>query len=160
MKKILVIDDDRDICLLLNRFLTRRGYEVIEMYTGKKALVWLDSNQPNLVMCDYRLGDMDAMEMLTSIKNKYADLPVIIITGYSDMRTAVKVMKMGAYDYITKPLFRTRLFIPYSRLSSIVKTSHAKPIVKSKSPIRPNSRPKTGITYSGAIYFWRYGSIS
>ena len=40
MKKILVIDDDRDICLLLNRFLTRRGYEVTEMYTGKKALVW------------------------------------------------------------------------------------------------------------------------
>jgi two-component system response regulator HydG len=102
MKKILVIDDDRDICLLLNRFLTRRGYEVIEMYTGKKALAWLDGNQPKLVMCDYRLGDMDAMEMLTSIKNKYADLPVIIITGYSDMRTAVKVMKMGAYDYITK----------------------------------------------------------
>ena len=56
MKKVLVIDDDRDICLLLNRFLTRRGYEVIEMYTGKKALAWLDSNQPNLVMCDYRLG--------------------------------------------------------------------------------------------------------
>ena len=104
MKKILVIDDDRDICLLLNRFLTRRGYEVIEMYTGKKALVWLESNEPNLVMCDYRLGDMDAMELLTNIKTKYPDVPVIIITGYSDMRTAVKVMKMGAYDYITKPL--------------------------------------------------------
>ncbi|MEJ0082759.1 MAG: response regulator [Puia sp.] len=59
---------------------------------------------PNLVMCDYRLGDMDAMEMLTSIKNRYSEVPVIIITGYSDMRTAVKVMKMGAYDYITKPL--------------------------------------------------------
>ena len=46
MKKILVIDDDRDICLLLNRFLTRRGYEVTEMYTGKKALTWLEAISP------------------------------------------------------------------------------------------------------------------
>lgn len=111
MRKILVIDDDRDICLLLNRFLSRRGFEVIEMYTGKKALTWLDGNQPDLVMCDYRLGDMDAMEMLTSIKNRYPELPVIIITGYSDMRTAVKVMKMGAYDYITKPLLPDEIIL-------------------------------------------------
>ena len=75
MKKILVIDDDRDICLLLNRFLSRRGYEVIEMFTGKKALNWLDTNQPDLIMCDYRLGDMDAMEVLTSIKNRYPEMP-------------------------------------------------------------------------------------
>ncbi|HEX4850832.1 MAG TPA: sigma-54 dependent transcriptional regulator, partial [Puia sp.] len=104
MKKILVIDDDRDICLLLNRFLSRRGYEVTEMYTGKKALHWLDSMQPDLVMCDYRLEDMDASTILPAIKAKYPEIPVIIITGYSDMRTAVRVMKMGAYDYVTKPL--------------------------------------------------------
>ncbi|PWT76660.1 MAG: sigma-54-dependent Fis family transcriptional regulator [Bacteroidetes bacterium] len=104
MKKILVIDDDRDICLLLNRFLSRRGYEVTEMYTGKKALHWLDTVQPDLVMCDYRLEDMDASTILPAIKSKYPDVPVIIITGYSDMRTAVRVMKMGAYDYVTKPL--------------------------------------------------------
>jgi two-component system, NtrC family, response regulator HydG len=154
MKKILVIDDDRDICLLLNRFLTRRGYEVIEMYTGKKALVWLDSNQPNLVMCDYRLGDMDAMEMLTSIKNKYSDVPVIIITGYSDMRTAVKVMKMGAYDYITKPLLpdeimhTIQLAIEHSENNKGGQTS------KPNTEVVEKSAPEnTGITYSGKYIF-------
>src|ERR1700676_850464 len=154
MKKILVIDDDRDICLLLNRFLTRRGYEVIEMYTGKKALVWLDTSQPNLVMCDYRLGDMDAMEMLTSIKNKYAVMPVIIITGYSDMRTAVKVMKMGAYDYITKPLLpdeiihTIQLAIEHSEHSSVRPPAKSKAAVAEK-PVNENA----GVTYSGKYIF-------
>jgi len=154
MKKILVIDDDRDICLLLNRFLTRRGYEVIEMYTGKKALAWLDANQPDLVMCDYRLGDMDAMEMLTSMKNKYADLPVIIITGYSDMRTAVKVMKMGAYDYITKPLLpdeiihSIQLAIEHSVNVSTI------PVTKSKvADTAKTTEDNSGVTYSGKYIF-------
>src|SRR5664279_1118668 len=154
MKKILVIDDDRDICLLLNRFLTRRGYEVIEMYTGKKALVWLDSNQPNLVMCDYRLGDMDAMEMLTSIKNKYPEVPVIIITGYSDMRTAVKVMKMGAYDYITKPLLPDEIIHTIQQAIEHSENSNPKPVVKPKAQVLEKQDPETvGVTYSGKYIF-------
>jgi len=154
MKKILVIDDDRDICLLLNRFLTRRGFEVIEMYTGKKALAWLDSNQPHLVMCDYRLGDMDAMEMLTSIKNKYPEVPVIIITGYSDMRTAVKVMKMGAYDYITKPLLPDEIIHTIQQAIEHPDHSHVKLAAKSKAPVAEKEVPETSaITYSGQYIF-------
>jgi two-component system, NtrC family, response regulator HydG len=154
MKKILVIDDDRDICLLLNRFLTRRGYEVIEMYTGKKALVWLDSNQPNLVMCDYRLGDMDAMEMLTSIKNKYSDVPVIIITGYSDMRTAVKVMKMGAYDYITKPLLPDEIMHTIQLAIEHSENNKGGQITKTNAEVIEKSTPEnTGVTYSGKYIF-------
>jgi two-component system, NtrC family, response regulator HydG len=154
MKKILVIDDDRDICLLLNRFLSRRGYEVIEMYTGKKALTWLDANQPELVMCDYRLGDMDAMEMLTSIKNKYPDLPVIIITGYSDMRTAVKVMKMGAYDYITKPLLPDEIIHTIQQAIDHSETNTSRPVPKSRDALVESPAPETGgITYSGKYIF-------
>ena len=154
MKKILVIDDDRDICLLLNRFLTRRGYEVIEMYTGKKALVWLDSNQPNLVMCDYRLGDMDAMEMLTSIKNKYPEVPVIIITGYSDMRTAVKVMKMGAYDYITKPLLPDEIIHTIQLAIDHSENHNVKPLSKTKTAVAEKPVQETsGVTYSGKYIF-------
>ncbi len=54
MNRILVIDDDRDICLLLNRFLSRKGYQVTEMYTGKKALTYLETAKPDLIMCDFR----------------------------------------------------------------------------------------------------------
>src|SRR6185437_3397800 len=135
MKKILVIDDDRDICLLLNRFLSRRGYEVIEMFTGKKALTWLDANKPDLIMCDYRLGDMDAMEVLSSIKNRHPEMPVIIITGYSDMRTAVKVMKMGAYDYITKPLLPDEIIHTIQQAIEHSENSSARPVTKAKAAV-------------------------
>ncbi|MDP4130813.1 MAG: sigma-54 dependent transcriptional regulator [Bacteroidota bacterium] len=154
MKKILVIDDDRDICLLLNRFLSRRGYEVIEMFTGKKALTWLDSNKPDLIMCDYRLGDMDAMEVLSSIKNRHPEMPVIIITGYSDMRTAVKVMKMGAYDYITKPLLPDEIIHTIQQAIEHGETQRsAEPSVKKQVQASSPSADQQGVTYSGDYIF-------
>ncbi len=111
MQTILIIDDDRDMCLLLKRFLTRHNYEVLESYSGKKALELLESTEPSLVMCDFRLEDMEGNVLLGKIKEKYPHLPVIIITGYSDIKIAVEVMKMGAYDYITKPLFPDEILV-------------------------------------------------
>jgi len=111
MQTILIIDDDRDMCLLLKRFLTRHGYEVAEAYSGKKALEYLESNEPALVMCDFRLEDMEGNVLLGKIKERYPAMPVIIITGYSDIKIAVEVMKMGAYDYITKPLFPDEILV-------------------------------------------------
>jgi two-component system response regulator HydG len=111
MQKILIIDDDRDMCLLLKRFLTRHNFEVLESYSGKKALELLESVEPDLVMCDFRLEDMEGNVLLGKIKQKYPQVPVIIITGYSDIKIAVEVMKMGAYDYITKPLFPDEILI-------------------------------------------------
>jgi len=111
MQKILIIDDDRDMCLLLKRFLSRHDFEVLESYSGKKALELLDTVEPDLVMCDFRLEDMEGNVLLGKIKNIYPQVPVIIITGYSDIKIAVEVMKMGAYDYITKPLFPDEILI-------------------------------------------------
>ncbi|WEK33484.1 MAG: sigma-54 dependent transcriptional regulator [Candidatus Pseudobacter hemicellulosilyticus] len=106
MPKVLIIDDDRDICFLLNKFLMKHGYETQDSYTAKKALELLEEVPDfDLVLCDYRLEGMDGKTMLLKIKEKYPNLPVIIITGYNDLKTAVDVMKMGAFDYVTKPLF-------------------------------------------------------
>lgn len=111
MQTILIVDDDRDICLLLKRFLTRHGYEVLEAYSGKKALELLEGTQPDLVMCDFRLEDMEGNTLLAKIKERYLHVPVIIMTGYSDIKIAVEVMKMGAFDYITKPLFPDEILV-------------------------------------------------
>ena len=111
MQQILIIDDDRDMCLLLKRFLTRHNYEVLEAYSGKKALELLETVEPSLVMCDFRLEDMEGNVLLGKIKERYPQVPVIIITGYSDIKIAVEVMKMGAYDYITKPLFPDEILV-------------------------------------------------
>jgi len=111
MPKILVIDDDRDICLLLKRFLTKHNYEVAEVYAGKKALELMNSFVPDLVLCDFRLDDMDGTALLVKIKEQLPEVPVIIMTGYSDIKIAVEVMKLGAYDYIGKPLFPDEILV-------------------------------------------------
>jgi len=111
MPKIFVIDDDPDICSLLKRFLSRYGFEVLETHSGKKALNILETFVPDLVMTDFRLEDMDGKALLVKIKEKYPKVPVIIITGYSDIKTAVEVMKLGAYDYVTKPLFPDEILV-------------------------------------------------
>jgi two-component system response regulator HydG len=105
MKKILIVDDNVDICLLLSKFLTKNGFEVATAYTGAKAMEALKNETYDLVLCDFRLGDTTGTEMLTKIKEINPDTAVIIITGYSDIKMAVNVIKLGAYDYVTKPLF-------------------------------------------------------
>lgn len=104
MPNILIIDDDIDMCQLLSRFLKRNGYEVETAVNGTKGLKAFHEGKFDLVLCDFRLGDKEGADVLKEIKQVNQNMPVIIITGYSDIKTAVEVMKHGAYDYITKPL--------------------------------------------------------
>ena len=104
-KSILIIDDDTDMCALLTRFLTKNGYIVDSAHSGNKGLEKFKTGKFDIVLCDYRLGDKkDGKDILIEIKQQNPDTIVLIITGYSDIKTAVDVIKAGAYDYITKPL--------------------------------------------------------
>jgi two-component system, NtrC family, response regulator HydG len=103
-KKILVIDDDMDMCALLQRFLTKNGFTVDTATSGSKGIEKFKEGHHPLVLCDYRLGDKEGREVLKEIKSIAPTAKVIIITGYSDIKTAVEVIKMGAFDYIIKPL--------------------------------------------------------
>jgi two-component system, NtrC family, response regulator HydG len=111
MEKILIIDDDKDLCFVLKRFLSKHGFEVLEATTGRVALEILDSVEPNLILCDFRLEDMSGSSILKKIKEKLPAVPVIIITGYSNIKTAVEVMKLGAIDYVTKPLLPDEILL-------------------------------------------------
>ncbi|WP_421941680.1 sigma-54-dependent transcriptional regulator [Pedobacter sp.] len=104
-KKILIIDDEVNIGLLLSRFLTRNGFEVANVITGGSAFELMAAERFDLVLCDYRLDDTDGRAILIKIKEEYPFTGVIIITGYSDIKLAVELIKLGAYDYITKPLY-------------------------------------------------------
>ena len=105
MNKILIIDDEINVALLLSKFLTRNGFDVTTAATGTSGMEYLKNGNFNLVLCDFRLEDTDGREMLKNIKTQYPKTGVIIITGYSDIKMAVELIKMGAYDYITKPLY-------------------------------------------------------
>jgi two-component system response regulator HydG len=142
--KILVIDDDNDMCLLLSRFLTRHGFEVATVSTGAAALEWMKKSEPLLVLCDFRLGDMTGAEMLARIKERFPDAPVIIITGYSDVKDAVEVMKMGAYDYVTKPLFPDEILVTIRKALSEPSGSSVKVAVPSESLVEASSAGTNG----------------
>ena len=103
-KRILIIDDDMDMCSLLGKFLQRKGFETDAAYTGNKGIAKFREESFDLVLCDFRLGDKEGREVLKKIKEINSRAIVIIITGYSDIKTAVDVIKHGAFDYITKPL--------------------------------------------------------
>jgi len=115
MKKIVVVDDEADICFLLKRFLSKNDFVVETAQTGKEGLALIESVSPDLVMTDFRLGDITGTELLTAIKAKRPHLPVLVITGYSDIKVAVNVMKLGAYDYITKPLFPDEILVTVNK---------------------------------------------
>lgn len=104
MKRILIIDDDTYICKLLDRFLTKHGYATETALTGATALAKLKESDFDLVLSDYRLPDKDGFFILNHVKRKNPSVPVIIMTAYEEMATAIKLIKSGAYDYITKPL--------------------------------------------------------
>jgi two-component system, NtrC family, response regulator HydG len=104
MRRILIIDDDTDMCQLLGHFLQRKGFETDTAQTGHKGLARFKENKFDVVLCDFRLGDMDGRKVLQEIKGINPSVVVIIITGYSDVKMAVEVMRYGAFDYLTKPL--------------------------------------------------------
>jgi two-component system, NtrC family, response regulator HydG len=103
-KKILIIDDDIDLCILLSRFLTKNGFETETAHSGEKGIAVYGKSRFDAVICDYRLGDMDGIKLMKAIKELDPRASIIVITGYSDIKTAVEVIKLGAFDYITKPL--------------------------------------------------------
>jgi two-component system response regulator HydG len=155
MQKILVIDDDRDMCLLLKRFLSKHGFEVEDANASKKAIELLDGTEYDLVMCDFRLDNMDGKTMLVKIKEKYPHMPVIIMTGYSDIKIAVEVMKLGAFDYVTKPLFPDEIILT---IRKALESSETKVVPAAPSPVAAPGEEKKekkqgNITISGQYIF-------
>ncbi|WP_374950947.1 sigma-54-dependent transcriptional regulator [Mucilaginibacter sp.] len=122
MKKILIIDDEVNVGLLLSKFLTRNGFEVETAANGANGMELLKAKEFNLVLCDFRLEDTDGREMLKNIKALYPKTGVIIITGYSDIKMAVELIKMGAYDYITKPLYPDEIL---NTITKAIETQYA-----------------------------------
>ena len=103
MKKILIIDDDRDMRTGVTDLLKEEGYNVFSAVNGREGIAFAGENHCDLVLLDKNMPDMDGMQVLEEIKKIDNKLPIIILTGFSDIKTAVQAMKLGAFDYLTKP---------------------------------------------------------
>jgi DNA-binding NtrC family response regulator len=105
MKKgrILIVDDEDIVRTCCSRALSPEGYEVRLAKNGLEGLKLASEERFDLVLTDLKMPDMDGIEVLRIIKEKWPETEVIIVTGYQTVDTAVKAIKLGAYDYIEKP---------------------------------------------------------
>lgn len=103
MHKILIVDDDDVVRLSLREMVLSHGFLPIDVKGGKEAMEIIRDDKPSAVLLDLVMPDMDGIETLLGMKKAEPDLPVILITAHGDIETAVKAIKMGAYDFITKP---------------------------------------------------------
>jgi DNA-binding NtrC family response regulator len=102
-KRILVVDDEATIRISLVEALTAAGYEVDDAETGEEALARCHADDFDLLVTDLKLPGISGLEILQALRNQNRSLPVILMTAYGDVDTAVSAMRLGAYDYITKP---------------------------------------------------------
>ena len=103
-KKILVVDDEITICLLLENFLSK-DYDVVSINDGAEALEWLEGNLPDLIISDIEMANMDGYEFLTKVRERgfTKHTPFIMLSAKSESKERIKCYKLGAQDYLTKP---------------------------------------------------------
>lgn len=139
MSKILLIEDDVSFCKMLENFLTKKMYTITTAFSAEEAKTKIKIQNFDLIIADLRLPDYDGIQLMSEFKSAYPAIPVILMTGYSDVNTAVKAIKNGAADYISKP------FNPEEVLLVIANTLQ-NPIVKSTQEkvdpaVKTNKKP-------------------
>ena len=102
--KLLIVDDDELLNNSLNAVLTRSGYEVVSVLKGEEAYQQIVDFQPDVVLLDLYLGSMTGLDILQKLRTENNDTPVILITAFSDVNSAVRAIKLGAEDFVLKPL--------------------------------------------------------
>jgi two-component system response regulator AtoC len=103
VRRVLVVDDEENLRLVLRTLLRRHGYEVETASSGEEALGLVDSFGPDVVLTDVRMPKMGGLDLLSTLKAKGNDATVIVMSAYGNMDLAIDAMKAGAYDYVQKP---------------------------------------------------------
>ena len=103
MYRILIVDDDKIVALTLSKLLKKAGYTTHSVYNGTQAITSTIEFEPDLVLLDFKLPDMNGFEILEKMKEINHKIIVIMITSFGDVRKAVTAIKLGAYDFFTKP---------------------------------------------------------
>jgi DNA-binding NtrC family response regulator len=101
--RVLVVDDDEDICLYLREFLTREGFKVQTVSKPSDALLEIREGRHQIVLLDVRMPGVDGVDLLRQVRAIDSDICVIVMTGYPSVQTAVDSMKAAAFDYLQKP---------------------------------------------------------
>ncbi len=108
---ILVVDDERNILSSLSRMLELEDFAVLLAGGGEEGLRKVAEHTPDLVLLDVKMPDKDGLEVLRAIKDSHPDLPVVLMSGHGDIETAIRAIRLGAHDFIEKPLASDKILI-------------------------------------------------
>src|SRR5260370_37482956 len=108
---VLVVDDDHDMVGALSDILRQAGYRPIGAHSGPEALALVEREPPDVLISDLRMAGMSGHGLQAELNRIAPDLPLIIITAFGSIQTAVESMKLGAFDYITKPFSNSQLLL-------------------------------------------------
>ncbi len=133
MTKILIVDDDTTFCIMLKKWLEKRGFEVESAFSYNDAVKQLVKMEFDLVLTDLRLPDRDGIDLLREIKEKRPATQVLLMTGYADIQTAVTAIKLGAFDYVAKPVIPDEILKKLQEALKLETKSTTKPVVAKKS---------------------------
>jgi two-component system response regulator HydG len=160
--KILIIDDDTAFCVMLKTFLQKKGFEVENAFNGEQAKDQLKKHSFDIVLTDIRLPDSDGLQILKHIKEASLDARVILMTGYTDIKTAVNAMKLGAFDYVGKPINPEEILhiIGLALNNKSEKQSEKMPPSKKSSDVKLPSQFVKGISNSSAELYEHIGLVA
>ena len=102
--KILLTDDDETIRKTVGQYLAARGHSLKIASDGAQALTLVEESTPDLVISDIQMPGMDGIDLLKAIRERFPDLPVILMTGYATADTAIEALRNKAHDYLKKPI--------------------------------------------------------
>ena len=119
--RVLIVDDEMIIRNSLERIISRHGNEIILAETGREAIDKARSEKPDIVFLDYRLPDLDGLEVLKRIKAENPDVLVLIFSAYGTLQTVVEAMKLGAFDYIQKPYQNEQIVLGMMKAAEALK---------------------------------------
>jgi len=131
-KTILIVDDEASIRESLGAILSDEGYEVLTAGSGEEALKTIEEELPNLVLLDIWLPGMDGIETLKAIKVDHPQLRVVVISGHGTIETAVKATKLGAFDFIEKPLSLDKVILVVEHALSLASLEEENVLLRQK----------------------------
>lgn len=113
--RILVVDDEEDMLENYSRLLSKMGYECLTQRDGRRALEVIDSFEPDIILSDLKMPDISGIDILDRVKELNPHIPVILVTAYGDIPTAVESVRKGAFDFISKPFSAEQLKVTLER---------------------------------------------
>lgn len=131
-KAILIVDDEESICQTLGGILNDEGHEVVTAVSGEEALRLVEEDPPNLVLLDIWLPGMDGIEVLKVIKAGYPRTQVVMMSGHGSIETAVKATKLGAFDFIEKPLSLEKVILVINHAMEMIRLEEENLLLKQK----------------------------